>query len=65
MATDVTLKSLVRAELDLAHIASSLLHADEVVDVDVSALDILKVVGQLACDPQLYHKRCYIPACTC
>jgi hypothetical protein len=43
MAADVTLKSLVRAELDRAHIASSLLHADEIVDVDVGALDVLSI----------------------
>jgi hypothetical protein len=41
MAADVVLEGKVRAELDLAHIASGLLHADEVVDVDVGALDVL------------------------
>jgi hypothetical protein len=42
---DVVLESLVRRKLDLTHITSSLLHTDEIVNVDIGALDVLNING--------------------
>ena len=55
VAADVPTESLVRRELDLAHVASGLLHTDEVVNVDIRAFDILEsrssqlIRGEMAC----------------
>jgi hypothetical protein len=47
----VLAKLLLRGELDAAQVASSLLHADEVKDVDVGFLHILRA-SRLARDPE-------------
>jgi hypothetical protein len=47
----VLAKLLLRGELDAAQVASSLLHADEVEDVDIGFLHILRA-SRLARDPE-------------
>lgn len=63
-SADVILKSLVGGELDLAHIPSGLLRVDEVVDVDVSTSDVLKIDRISSCAVALTVRGTGLPACT-
>jgi len=61
---DVVLESLVRRELDLAHVTSRLLDTDEIVNVDIGALDVLAIKGISLGAMLIVMGRFLLPACT-
>lgn len=60
---DVGAESTVGAELDLAHVSLGLLHTNEVVDVDVGALDVLRIARSArALLSDVSERLCYLLA---